>query len=291
MHEVAILGAGDLGGSLAYVLARRDLVARVRLIDEAGHVAAGKALDIMQASPIDAFSTRVTGSPDLTTAAGADILVIADRAGSANAASAATSGAGAGEWQGEPGLRLLTQISQLARGRLVVCAGAAQRELVERGVSELGFHRERLCGSAPHALASALRALVALEAGGSANDVALTVLGVPPGQVIVPWEEVVIAGRAATRVLDEPARRRLAARVAPLWPPGPYALANAAAEVVSGLAGASQRTVSCFVAPVSANRARAVALPIRLGPSGVVSIETPPLSVQAQVALESAMLR
>lgn len=302
MHEVAILGAGDLGGSLAYLLARRSLVQRIRLIDDAGQVAAGKALDIMQASPIDSFSTHVSGSTDLTTAAGASILVIADRAaslkpgpadaGSAESGrSAGTNGAAVDEWQGEPGLRLLTRLSQLARDRIVVCAGATQRELVERGVSELGFHGDRLFGSAPEALASAVRALVALEAGGSVKDVALTVLGIPPGQVVVPWEEATIGGRLATRVLDEPARRRLAARVAPLWPPGPYTLAAAAAEVVAGLIGASHRVVSSFVAPASQGRSRTVALPVRLGPSGVVRIDVPGLSVQAQVALDGAMLR
>jgi malate dehydrogenase len=293
MDEVAILGAGDLGGALAYVLARRDIVRRIRLIDDSGEVAAGKALDIMQASPIESFSTYVSGSPDLTTAAGASILVIADRAGSAKPAAAGSGSqvsAVAGEWQGEPGVRLLVQLSQVARNRVVVCAGAEQRELVERGVSELGFDRERLCGSAPEALAAAIRALVALEAGGSAKDVGLTVLGVPPNHVVVPWEEATIGGRSATRVLDEPARRRLAARVAPLWPPGPYALANAAADVVAGLAGASRRTVSCFMAPASRGRARTIALPVRLGPSGTASIDVPALSVQAQVALDNAML-
>ena len=46
MHTVAILGAGDLGGALARTLATRDAVSHIVLIDEAGAVAAGKALDI-----------------------------------------------------------------------------------------------------------------------------------------------------------------------------------------------------------------------------------------------------
>jgi malate dehydrogenase len=279
MHDVAILGAGELGGALAHGLARRDLVRAIRLIDAAGSVAAGKALDIMQASPIDGFVTQVTGSTDVTTAAGATIIVLADRVG-------------AGEWSGDEGLLMLKQVAQIARHRVVICAGASQRELVERGVRELGFPVERLFGSAPEALASAVRALVALETNGSVKDIALAVLGVPPGNTVVPWEDATIAGFAASHVLDEPARRRLAAKIAPLWPPGPYALATAAAEAIAGVTGFSRRTMSCFVAPsdASGRRTRAAALPVRLGSGGVVMMDVPTLSASARVALDNATL-
>ena len=58
----------------------------------------------------------------------------------------------------------------------------------------------------------------------------LTVLGVPPFHTVVPWQTVTIAGFAATDVLSEPVRRRIEARLELLWPPGPHALATAAAD-------------------------------------------------------------
>ena len=64
------------------------------------------------------------------------------------------------------------------------------------------------------------------------------------------------AGFALTRLVDEPSRRRLAARVAALWPPGPYALAAAAAIVIEAMAGRSRRMASCFVAPDAGRRCR-----------------------------------
>jgi malate dehydrogenase len=279
MRASAIIGAGELGGALAHVLARRDLASTIRLIDETGHVAEGKALDIMQAAPIEGFATEVSGSTDLTTVAGAALIVLADRSGGS-------------EWQGEDGLLLLKRLSQLGAGSVVLCAGASQRELIERGVRELRFARERLFGSAPEALAAAVRAVVALETNGSPSDVALTVLGVPPSQVVVPWEEATIGGFAATRVLDEAARRRLAARVEPLWPPGPYALAWAAAKAADAVLGRSRRTMSGFIAPDDSNgrRARTAALPLRLGEAGVLSDKLPSLSVRDRVALDNAML-
>ncbi len=278
MLDVAILGAGDLGGTLAHTLARRDLAAAIRLIDSAGQVAAGKALDLMQAAPIEGFATRITGSTDPSTMGGAAIVVIADRSGQ-------------GEWLGEDGLTLLKQAQRMNRGAIVVCAGAGQRDLVERGVLEIGFSRLRLFGSAPEALASGLRAMVALETNGSVKDVALAVLGVPPAQTVVAWEDATIGGFAATGMLDEPARRKLAARVVPLWPPGPYALAAAAAETIAAIAGRSRRVLNCFVAPdVSAGRkSRTVALPVRLSSAGIDAVLEPPLGVNERVALETAM--
>src|SRR5258708_26257268 len=73
MRASAIIGAGELGGALAHILARIDLVSTIRLIDETGHVAEGKALDIMQAAPIAGLVPAVCSSTDLTTAARAPV--------------------------------------------------------------------------------------------------------------------------------------------------------------------------------------------------------------------------
>ena len=62
MQTVAILGAGELGGSVARTLATADVARHVVLVDKAGQVAAGKALDILQSGPVEGFHTRVTGN-------------------------------------------------------------------------------------------------------------------------------------------------------------------------------------------------------------------------------------
>jgi malate dehydrogenase len=279
MQEVAIIGAGELGGALAHVLARRDLVRWVRLIDEKGRVAEGKALDIAQAAPVEGFATQMSGSTDPSSAAGASVIVLADRVG-------------AGEWQGEEALQLVQRLARSAPGAILLCAGASQRELIDVGVCELRVARTRLFGSAPEALAAGARALVALAANGSPRDVALSVLGVPPAQTVIPWEDATLAGFALTRLVDEPSRRRLGARVAALWPPGPYALATAATMVIEAMAGQSRRIASCFVAPDTSagRRTRTGALPVRLGPAGVADVLVPSLSVVERVALDNAMM-
>lgn len=279
MIDVAILGAGELGGALAHRLARTGAASTIRLIDENGRVAAGKALDITQAAPIEGFAAQLTGSTDVTAAAGAGLIVLADRAAG-------------GEWQTDEGLMLLRQIARMGTRAIILCAGASQRELVDRGVVELGCARERLIGSAPGALAAAVRAMIALETNVSPHDVALTVVGVPPGRVVIPWEAVAIGGFSATRVLDEPARRRITAMLPALWPPGPSALAAAAVQAIDAIAGRSRRLSTCFIAPdvTTGTRVRTAALPARLGSSGVVDVVLPDLSAHDRVLLDNAML-
>ena len=275
--DVAIIGAGELGGSLAHVLARREIVRRIQLIDPSGQIAAGKALDIMQTGPIEGFTTSVAGSTDLSRVAGCALVIIADSA--------------TPQTETDP-LLVLTQLKRLAARAVVLCAGVDGRMLVERGVRELKYSRETLIGSAPEALASAVRAVVALQVNGSVREVVLTVMGVPPANAFVSWEDASIGGCAATRVLDEPTLRKLASHIALLWPPGPHALAHSAADAVAAICGVSRRAVSCFVAPddTLGQRARVVALPVRLGASGVESLAMPPLSGAAKTALDNAML-
>ena len=279
MPDIAIIGAGELGGALAHALARRNIAAAIRLVDESGRVAEGKALDVMQAAPIEGFATEVSGSADLSAAGGAAIVVIGDQVGGA-------------EWQGEDGLRLLTRLTRIASQSVMLCAGAEHRELVDRGVRELHLPRGRVFGTAPEALAAGARALVALAMDGSPRDVALSVLGVPPSHVVIPWEDATVAGFALTRLMDEPTRRRLRARIAAMWPPGPYSLAAAAAKAIDAMFGRTRAIVSCFVAPEDSDgvRTRTAALPVRLTIAGVERVVLPTLSGVNRVALDNAML-
>lgn len=279
MSDVAIIGAGELGGAVAHLLARRNIVRSLLLIDEAGRVAAGKALDIAQAGAVEGSATAVEGSTDLYGSGGAAVVVLTDRAGQRT------------EWQGEEALALLKTLAQISPRAILLCAGASQRELIERCCAEFRVARERLFGSAPEAMSAAACAVVALETNRSPNDVSLTVLGVPPSHMVIPWAEATIGGFSAIRLMTEPQRRRLSARLPALWPPGPYALAAAAVKAIEAMLGGSRRTSTCFVAPdVSAGvRARAAALPVRLGPGGIEEVIVPELSILERVALENAM--
>lgn len=274
MSFVAIIGAGAVGGSLAHKLAGRDCVGEVRLIDTDVKIAEGKALDILQSSPVENFSTKVTASPSLMSAAGADAIVIADAA------------SGKGEHEGEAGLGLLRQLAAVESRAPIVCAGAWQRILIQRAVIELRMPESRVIGSAPLALESALRALTGLALDGSGVEVSLRVVGVPPRGAVVAWEEATAFGQPIASEMPPHVMLGLSARIPCLWPPGPYALASAAARVVEGIVTGGRGRFSCFV---SLSRGRVAAMPIELGPDGVRKVHEPVLTRQERTLFESAL--
>jgi malate/lactate dehydrogenase len=183
-------------------------------------------------------------------------------------------------------------VRAVAPRAVLVFAGAAQRDLLERAARELDITPRRLVGTAGEALVSAAIAVVALELDVSPRDVALTVLGCPPQHVVVAWQAASVAGSPLTTAISEPARRRLDRRIRALWPAAPYALAAAACKAVAAIGGISRRRVTCFVAPDEgpAVRTRAVALPVRLTAAGVAEILVPELSSAERIALDNAML-
>jgi len=76
MSKVTVIGAGNVGATVANVLAHKDIVNEVVLVDIVGDLAKGKALDTWQQAPIDHYSTQLTGTSDYTETANSDIVVI-----------------------------------------------------------------------------------------------------------------------------------------------------------------------------------------------------------------------
>jgi malate dehydrogenase len=157
MTTVAIIGAGELGGAIAHALARAESTGRIWLVDSAGNPAAGKALDIQQSGAIEGFSTQLDGTSEVTRIIGCDVCIVADRFGAA-------SPEGRAEWQGEEGFTHLTRIAEMVPDAPLVFAGASQAALIAQLAREANIPRERLIGSTPEALASAIRSIVAMEA-------------------------------------------------------------------------------------------------------------------------------
>jgi malate dehydrogenase len=280
MMTVCIVGAGELGGAVAQALAEHERAARVLLVDSAGSVAAGKALDLRQACAIDGYHTRLEGTTDVARVAGCGVCVLADRHGSP-----------ASEWRDDEGLALLSRLAPLAGDAPLVFAGVTQAPLMQMAARELGVRRERLIGSAPEALAAAIRGIVAMEARCSPREVMLTVLGAPPAGFVVPWSEASIGGYALDRVLSQVQLTRVEARAARLWPPGPFALGMAAAAVVAALLGASRRAHSVLTVLDGefGVRGRVGALPALLASTGIVHGRVPVLNGRERVRLDTAL--
>jgi malate dehydrogenase len=277
MYTVAIIGAGELGGACAHALAARDVASRIVLVDANASLAAGKALDIQQCAPVQRFHTRLSGTDDVSVVAGCTACIVADRAPHA-------------EWTGEDGLALLARLLSYAPAAPVVMAGPSAIGVMTTACRELGVRRERLVGSAPEAMASAVRAIVALEARCAPGDVMLTVLGTPR-EIVVPWSEASIAGFALDRRLSQAQIARVEARVARLWPPGPYALGAAAAEMAAGLLCSARRSFSAFALLDGefGVRGAAGAVPIAVSARGIERVAVPTLNTRERVRVEISL--
>ncbi len=76
MSKVTVIGAGNVGATVANVLAHKDILREVVLLDIQGDFARGKALDTWQQAPVDYYSTKLTGTDDYAHTADSDIVVI-----------------------------------------------------------------------------------------------------------------------------------------------------------------------------------------------------------------------
>jgi malate dehydrogenase len=278
MPFIAVIGAGPLGGALAQTLAVRSRVTEVRLIDPEGRIADGKALDILQSSPIEQFSARVTSASSIPAAAGADAIVLADLAAT-------------GEIAGESGLALLRQLIRLDTAAPLLFAGAGQRELMVRGLDEVHIAQRRVIGSAPLALESSVRAVAAALLDASPADLSIGIAGVPPRDAVIGWDAATAFRQPIAATLAAHHMAAISARMRALWPPGAYTLASAAARVAEALADGSRRRYTCFAAVDVSGVGRNVvaALPIEIVKGGIGKIIEPALSRHERTAFENGL--
>ncbi|MCE9538305.1 MAG: malate dehydrogenase, partial [Bacteroidetes bacterium] len=75
--KVTVVGAGNVGATCADVIAQKELVNELVLLDIKENFAEGKALDIWQTAPVNLYDTRITGSTnDYSKTANSDVVVI-----------------------------------------------------------------------------------------------------------------------------------------------------------------------------------------------------------------------
>ena len=74
-NKIALIGAGNIGGTLALLAGLKEL-GDIVLFDIAEGIPQGKALDIAQASAIEGFDAKVVGANDYADLAGADVVIV-----------------------------------------------------------------------------------------------------------------------------------------------------------------------------------------------------------------------
>lgn len=179
-YKVTVVGAGNVGATTAQRIAEADL-ADVVMVDVLADLAAGKALDMMEAAPILGFNARISGGGDYAPAAGSDVCVI-------------TSGLAR-----KPGMSrddLLNKNAEIVRevvSRLVERSPDTILIVVTNPLDAMcevarrvsGFGRDRVFGMAGVLDAARMRYFIASELGVSVEDVDAFVLG-GHGDTMVP---------------------------------------------------------------------------------------------------------
>ena len=277
MDLVAILGAGDLGATLARRVAEAQIARCVVLVDANEGMAGGKALDLLQSGPVEGYDTGIEGRSALASTDAPEVWVVTDPPELLDVSPEAA--------------RIYAHglVSRVGKGFLIV-AGDHGPSIVEAAV-EKGLPRERVLGSAPLAWAGALRRRLAEELRVRAADVALTVLGLPPAHLVLPQRAATVGGIPVDAVSAVALRRTLDA-VRRRWL-GPVALATAAAHVLTALAGRSRAQLPVFVRLDGeyGHRRIALASPVQMGAGRIESVVEVPLDPVDRVGMDDAAQR
>ena len=75
MKKISLIGAGQIGGTLAHIIALKGL-ANVVLFDVAAGIAKGKALDIAQSSPVNGFKVTLFGTDKYEDTKNSDVIIV-----------------------------------------------------------------------------------------------------------------------------------------------------------------------------------------------------------------------
>ena len=76
LHKISVIGAGNVGATLVQRLAEAELSKHVAVVDILEGIPQGKALDILESSPVYGYDTRVVGSNTYDVIADSDIVVV-----------------------------------------------------------------------------------------------------------------------------------------------------------------------------------------------------------------------
>ena len=211
MAKVTVIGAGNVGATLAHVLAIRGTASEVALVDVVEGMPQGKALDIRQSTPLGDSDCKVVGTNDLEQGvSGAKVVVMT---------------AGLARKPGMDRMDLLRKNADIVSGAMRAVKAKAPDAVVIMVTNPLdvmtfvalkatGFPRERVLGMAGVLDSARFRTFIAMELGVSVVDVSAMVLG-GHGDTMVPLPRFsTVNGVPITELLAPDVIDRLGARTA-----------------------------------------------------------------------------
>jgi malate dehydrogenase len=205
--KISIIGAGNVGATTAHWCAAEQLGDIVLLdIPQVGDMPKGKALDLMQASPIVGFDARINGTSDYADTADSTVVVItagiARKPGMSRDDLLATNAKIVGA--------VAAEIKNTSPKAVVIVVSNPLDAMVQRALAVTGFPPARVVGQAGVLDTARYRTFLSMELGVSVEDIHALLMG-GHGDTMVPMPSCTsVGGIPVTRLLD---RQRLDAIV------------------------------------------------------------------------------
>jgi len=292
-RRVTVIGAGNVGTTVAQEVARRDY-AEVVLVDIIPNLPQGKALDLNEAGPVLGYEPTIVGTNGYEETAGSDVVVV-------------TSGK-----PRSPGMSrddLVTTNEEIV-GVVTRAAVAASPDAILVVVTNpldamchvakhaSGFPKNRVFGMAGILDTARFRAFIAWETGASAKDVGAMVLGGHGDQMVPVVSATTVGGVPLTQLASEERIDAMVERtrkgggevVELLGTSAWYAPGAAVAEMVDSIMLDQKRVLPCtaLLEGEYGIDGLYMGVPVKLGAAGIEQIVELELTKDERAALDAS---
>jgi malate dehydrogenase len=292
-RKISVIGAGNVGASLAQNLVEKDF-ADIVLLDIIAGLPQGKALDIYQSSPITGFSSNIIGTNDYQDTAGSEVVII-------------TSGIGR-----KPGmtrdellelnLKIVSGVTQnVARYSpdcIVVVVTNPVDTMTYLSLKVSGFAPSRVVGLSGVLDSARFSSFIAAELDVSPAEVSAFVLGEHGRKMVVIPRLANVKGKTITELLPKETINRLVERtinagtevISLLKGSAFYAPAAAAAHMVEAIIQDKKEVLPCaaYLQGEYGIKDVVIGVPVKLGKSGIEEIVEFELTDEEKEALQNS---
>ena len=197
--KITVVGAGNVGATTAHWCASMELGDIVLLdIPDLEDMPKGKALDLMQSSPIMGFDSTITGTNDYADTTDSDIVVItagiARKPGMSRDDLLSTNAKIVGS--------VAQSVKETSPDSIIIVVSNPLDAMVQQAQQVTGFDPQRVIGQAGVLDTARYRTFIAMELGCSVEDVSALLMG-GHGDTMVPMPTcTTVGGIPITRLID-----------------------------------------------------------------------------------------
>jgi malate dehydrogenase len=295
--KITIIGAGNVGATTAHWCAAAELGDIVLLdIPQTENMPRGKALDLMQASPIVGFDSTIVGTTNYDDTADSDVVVITAgiprKPGMSRDDLLSTNAKIVGS--------VAAEIKRTSPQAIIIVVSNPLDAMVQRAWQVSGFPTERVLGQAGVLDTARYRTFLAMELGVSVEDVSALLMG-GHGDTMVPMPScTTVGGIPITRLLDKKRldeivdrTRNGGAEIVGLLKTGSayYAPAAAVAQMVEAIVRDKKRLIPCaaYCQTEYGVGGYFVGVPVVLGGRGVERVVEIELTPDEKAAFEKSV--